>query len=91
MGDVFLIYQAISTLAVLGGILFIIQSIFSAKRLTRFALVFRLLLGAIGISFGLIGLFCFPSSRGCFVAYSLLVFLFFGSSLAVFIMRRWGK
>ena len=86
-----IIYQIVCVLAMLGGTLFVIQSIFSAKRLTRFVLVFRLLLGAIGISFGLIGLFCFPSSRGCFVAYSFLVFLFFGISLAVFIMQRWGK
>ncbi len=76
---------------IIGALLLTIHSILSAKRLTRFTLVSMLLLGVIAISFGLPGLFCLPSSRSCFAAYSLLVFLFFGIALAVFIMRRWDK
>ncbi len=78
-------------LTMVSALLFIVHSLLSAKRLTRFALVSGLLLGVIGISFGLFGLFCSPSSGNCFVAYSILVFLFFGISLAVFIMRRWAN
>jgi len=81
------ILNALYVLGIVGGIFFMMFSLLSAKRLTRFSLVFRLILGVIGISFGLLGLLCSPSSKNCFVVYSLLVFLFFGVSLLLFLRK----
>jgi len=74
-------------LTIIAALFFMFHSIIHRKGFHWPIFLLRLLLGAIGVSFGLLGLFCSPSSGSCFIIYSLLVFLFFGVSLVMFLRR----
>lgn len=73
-------------LTIITALVFMFHSIIHRKEFHWSIFLLRLLLGVIGVSFGAIVLLCSPSSRNCLVIYSLLVFLFFGVSLVMFLM-----